>query len=246
MSRLLFTVFLLGICIYLGESQKNAPPGTVIAVSMRHSSKLAFTDTQATTEQSTNIAWSNTSTDMITPKNGREQCLSIENDDLSGTPAIVLRSCRNRPDQQWIYHTEPSHWQLVLDPAYCLATVNHHPNAGERLTVRLCTDSRTLVLLSSPSLTDSYQVSGTDYVLDSNVYGYVGLARQHGGRSQYWRWLQDALRVVTVQDCSTTYPVSETKTMIYDRDLACNRVAKMQSSYTIPYPEMDSRHAISE
>lgn len=238
MPRLLFTAFLLSICFFLGFAQQNRPPETVMAVSMRRANKPAFTNAianvRATIEKSAEATISGTMTDMILSKNGSEQCLTVENDDLSRAPAIVLKNCQNHAAQQWIYQTVPSHWQLALDPTYCLATVNDVLDAGGRLTVRPCSDSRALTLLPSPNLTGSYQISGTTYVLDSGVYGYVGLARQNDWSYQYWRWFEEELDVANAQGCDIIHPFTATATTIHQRQLACVRVAKMQPLHTMP------------
>ncbi len=179
--------------------------------------------------------------DLISPQYGSDQCLTVAGADLSAAPAIVLSSCRGNANQYWGATTGASQWRTALDPTYCLATMNNTPGAGGRLTVRPCSDSRALTLLPNPTLTDSYQISGTTYVLDTGVYGHVAVAHQNGWSYQYWRWLQPDLAVVNQQGCAITYPFAAADTASYERELACDRVAKLQPPFTPPQPELAQR-----
>lgn len=159
MPRLLFTMILLSLCLYIGITQPAETTESVMAVSMRRATKSAFAKQHAATTTTAMFVG------LLTAQDTNEQCLTVDSDLLTETPELRLKACRNYANQRWIYHADPSPWQLELDPSYCLATVNSKPSAKNPLTVRPCTDSRTLTLLPNPTLTGSYLISGTTYVL---------------------------------------------------------------------------------
>ncbi|MCE7981119.1 MAG: hypothetical protein DYG89_08005 [Caldilinea sp. CFX5] len=171
--------------------------------------------------------------DMISPKFDSAQCLTVDGA-ANATPAIKLQACRGANNQYWVRDVGASKWRTALDNNYCLATVDNAPSASAPLTVRLCTDSRALTLEPNPTLADSYRIAGTAYVLDTGVYGYVAIAHQNGWSYQYWRWFQDDLSVVNAQGCAITYPFPATDTATYNRELACDRVSKVQPPYVMP------------
>ena len=179
--------------------------------------------------------------DLISPQFDSGQCLTVSGDIAANTPVVTLTSCRGNLNQQWAYSSGASQWQTQLDPTYCLATVNNSPGAGGRLTVRPCNDSRALTLQPNPTLTDSYQLAGSAYVLDAGVYGYVALAHQNGWSYQYWRWLQPDLDAVNGAGCEIVYPLAAIETATYTQELACDRVAKLQPPYVMPRPELIQR-----
>lgn len=131
MIRLLATAFLFGICFLLGVQQQNVTPKSVIAVSMRHGNKTAFTEYQAPIAGAASTVTATTVTaDMIAPKNNREECLRVAD--------------------------------------------------SNRTTVRSCIDSRTLTLLPNATLTATYQISGTTYVLDFDpIFGDAETPQTH-------------------------------------------------------------------
>ncbi|MFZ4664023.1 MAG: hypothetical protein ACOYNY_43900, partial [Caldilineaceae bacterium] len=173
------------------------------------------------------IANAQGSGDMISPKFDSAQCLTVDGA-VNAAPAIKLQACRGTNSQSWVRDTGASKWRTALDNNYCLATVDSTPYAAAPLTVRLCTDSRALTLEPNPTLADSYRIAGTAFVLDTGVYGYVAIAHQNGWSYQYWRWFQDDLATVNAQGCAITYPFPATDTATYNRELACDRVSKVQ------------------
>ena len=179
------------------------------------------------------IAKAQGSGDMISPKFDSAQCLTVDGA-VNAAPAIKLQACRGTNSQSWVRDTGTSKWRTALDNNYCLATVDSTPYASAPLTVRLCTDSRALTLESNPTLADSYRIAGTAFVLDTGVYGYVAIAHQNGWSYQYWRWFQDDLATVNAQGCAITYPFPATDTATYTRELACDRVSKVQPPYVVP------------
>ena len=179
------------------------------------------------------IAKAQGSGDMISPKFDSAQCLTVDGA-VNAAPAIKLQACRGTNSQSWVRDTGASKWRTALDNNYCLATVDSTPYASAPLTVRLCTDSRALTLEPNPTLADSYRIAGTAFVLDTGVYGYVAIAHQNGWSYQYWRWFQDDLATVNAQGCAITYPFQATDTATYTRELACDRVSKVQPPYVVP------------
>ena len=179
------------------------------------------------------IANAQGSGDMISPKFDSAQCLTVDGA-VNAAPAIKLQACRGTNSQSWVRDTGASKWRTALDNNYCLATVDSTPYAAAPLTVRLCTDSRSLTLEPNPTLADSYRIAGTAFVLDTGVYGYVAIAHQNGWSYQYWRWFQDDLATVNAQGCAITYPFPATDTATYTRELACDRVSKVQPPYVVP------------
>lgn len=179
------------------------------------------------------IAKAQGSGDMISPKFDSAQCLTVDGA-VNAAPAIKLQACRGTNSQSWVRDTGASKWRTALDNNYCLATVDSTPYASAPLTVRLCTDSRALTLEPNPTLADSYRIAGTAFVLDTGVYGYVAIAHQNGWSYQYWRWFQDDLATVNAQGCAITYPFPATDTATYTRELACDRVSKVQPPYVVP------------
>ena len=179
------------------------------------------------------IAKAQGSGDMISPKFDSAQCLTVDGA-VNAAPAIKLQACRGTNSQSWVRDTGTSKWRTALDNNYCLATVDSTPYASAPLTVRLCTDSRALTLEPNPTLADSYRIAGTAFVLDTGVYGYVAIAHQNGWSYQYWRWFQDDLATVNAQGCAITYPFPATDTATYTRELACDRVSKVQPPYVVP------------
>lgn len=172
--------------------------------------------------------------DMISPRSDLVQCLTVNGTDPATAPLLVLDACRGTPQQLWTHSAGSGQWQTRLDPTYCLATVGNTPSAGGSLTVRLCTDSRAVALEPNPTLTDSYRLVGTALVLDWGVYGKVAVASQNGWDYQYFRWFQPDLDVVNAQGCVISYPLSSSDTATYQRELACDHVAKIQPPYVRP------------
>ncbi|MFN8487452.1 MAG: M60 family metallopeptidase [Caldilineaceae bacterium] len=172
--------------------------------------------------------------DMISPRNDLSQCLTVDGTDVTIAPNIILDTCRGTTQQLWTHNAGAGQWQTGLNSSYCLATVGSTPSAGGSLTVRLCTDSRAFSLEPNPTLTDSYRLVGTSFVLDWGVYGKVAVASQNGWDYQFFRWFQPDLDTVNAQGCAITYPFAATATATYNRELACDHVAKMQPPYVRP------------
>jgi hypothetical protein len=172
--------------------------------------------------------------DMIGPEQDASQCLSVDGP-LSTARPLVLRACRGTDDQRWERGTDPGVWRSMLDTAYCLASTDAPTSIGTPLTARLCTDSRALVLSANPALSDSFRLAGAPTrVIDWGVYGYPAIASQNGWSYQKWRWLQPALDVVNASGCAIAYPVLASDAATYQRELACDRVAKLQPPYLRP------------
>jgi Peptidase M60, enhancin and enhancin-like/N-terminal domain of M60-like peptidases/PA14 domain len=171
--------------------------------------------------------------DMISPQSQPSDCLTV-NGVAANAPLVTLRACRGEANQMWERDSEKSQWRSGLNVAFCLATVSSAPSPGASLTVRPCSDSRAFTLIPNPTLTNSYRISGTTYVLDWGVYGYPAVAYQNGWDFQYWRWLQPALDVVAAQGCVIQYPFPASDTATYARELACDRVTKLQPPAIVP------------
>lgn len=269
MSRLLLTLALLCACVYLNPAYPHKKSEALVTIAARRADKMSITgpkmgtiatfaaQQRATTAPSTvnntpalalsrsNVLTSSlvitTTGDMISPKFNSNQCLAVDGTDVNGMPDILLEPCRGLTNQRWQHDRGASQWRTALDPTYCLAKRGTNAGAGGSLAVLPCTDSRSLTLLPNPTLTDSYQISGTTYVLDSGVYGYVAQAHQNGWSYQYWRWLQDDLDLVNAPGCAIAYPFPSSETATYTQELACDRIAKVQPPYVLPLPELEKR-----
>ena len=171
--------------------------------------------------------------DMITAKYQADQCLSV-NGLVTATLPLVMSDCRGTNNQIWQRDSEASQWRTALDPSYCLATTDSSVYASGGLTVRPCVDVRALTLVANTTLSDSYTISGTSYVIDWGVYGFVAVAGQNGWTYQHWGWTQPALDIVNSQGCDIVYPFAATDSATYAREVACDQVARIQPPYVRP------------
>lgn len=195
MPRLIATSVLLSICFYLGSIQQNNSAETVIAVSMRRADKAISVSEPAHSSILSQSTHTILNVDMLFLSNNVSQCLTVSTGALAETPNVLLENCHGGDNQYWHQGTGASQWQLQRDLNYCLTTVNSRPSPGGHLTVRPCTDNRALMLLPNPNLSNSFLISDTTYVLDSDAYGYVTVAQQSGQSQQHGNWQQDNLRL---------------------------------------------------
>lgn len=164
--------------------------------------------------------------DMLSPVSSPESCMTVVGD-LTATPTIQPQPCRGLASQYW-QPDGANKWHSGVDTNYCLA---RKTTGSWTLTIFPCTDSRTITL--QVVNTQVYVVSNTTLALD-NYGAEIGLYTQHNGSNQQWRWLQPDLTVVNSQGCAITYPFPASETATYERELSCDRVAKIQPPYVIP------------
>ncbi|MFN8442821.1 MAG: M60 family metallopeptidase [Caldilineaceae bacterium] len=165
---------------------------------------------------------------MISPVNASGVCITIVGE-LIALPTIQPLVCRGQADQTWQIDGDGK-WHSGADTNYCLARKS---NGSWTLTVLPCTDVRTLQLTPDATNSAVYNVVGDTLALD-NYGSEVGLYPKHGNANQQWRWFQDDLATVTAQGCAITYPFPASDTATYERELACDRVSRVQPPYIVP------------
>ena len=172
--------------------------------------------------------------DMVSPASDGGRCLTVNGTDVTTAPGLTLDTCRGTPQQMWTRDVATGKWQTGLDPTYCLAANSTGP--GNALNVRLCTDARALALEVNPDDAESWGIIGSGTgggrkVIDWGVYGFPAVASYNGWSYQHFSWLQPDVDVVNAQGCMIPYPLLVTDTAGYDRELACDHVAKVQPPY---------------
>ncbi|MEZ4733352.1 MAG: M60 family metallopeptidase [Caldilineaceae bacterium] len=166
--------------------------------------------------------------DMISPVNAPTACITIVGA-LDALPTIQPQACRGLAQQYWQVAGDGK-WHSGADSTYCLARKS---SGSWTLTVLPCTDSRALQLAPDAANPAVYTVVGETTALD-NYGSEVGLYSKHGGSNQQWRWFQDDLTTVNTQGCAITYPFPASDSATYARELACDRVGKVQPPYPLP------------
>ncbi|NTV65213.1 MAG: hypothetical protein HGA65_17020, partial [Oscillochloris sp.] len=146
-------------------------------------------------------------------------------------------TCRGTDQQLWIHDDVSGKWQSGLNVDYCLASDS--TTSVSKLNLRLCSDSRALTLEPNPTQASSWRAVGTTAVVDLTSW-YWGndpfptLSPQAGRAGELVSWLQPDVDVVTAQGCAVSYPFDATDTASYNRELACDHVAKIQPPYVTP------------
>lgn len=177
--------------------------------------------------------------DMISTVAHPELCLTADGSALSGAIARML-TCRGVDTQRWFIDSEGK-WHVQADATYCLA-LDRDIVWFNKLLVLPCTHSRVrgfvaeiqadhTMMYTTTTSNGTYALAMDGGLADGQVWLYY---KGETNANQRWRWFQDDLSLVQSSGCSISYPVAAADTATYERELACDRVAKVQPPFTIP------------
>ncbi|MCB8946259.1 MAG: hypothetical protein H6658_21140 [Ardenticatenaceae bacterium] len=179
------------------------------------------------------------SSDMASTSMKPNLCLTADGNPLSGVPARML-ACRDLDTQKWQIDSEGK-WHIEADLSYCLG-LDSDTVWFNKLVVLPCTSSRVHGFIAEVQSDNSvvYGITTTngtyDLALDSGradrqVWLYY---KDVNNSNQQWHWFQNDLNLAQSLGCNITYPFPATDTNAYLRELACDRVAKVQPPYITP------------
>lgn len=178
--------------------------------------------------------------DSLTTRVNPHLCLTAESDSLSGTRVRML-PCRNLMTQNWQIDSEGK-WHIQANPDFCLGLqgddIWYNP-----LLVLPCTDRNVYGFTAQPQddgsvlYTLDAENDSLTFALDSAVKPGAQAILYNADASnpnQQWRWLQSDLQLAKAEGCDISYPFPADDANSYQREMACDRLSRIQPPGVIP------------